>query len=56
MSPLPLDKRDRVFGALCDDLIDIASGKAARFARTDAIREIIRTTREGGSKLPSSNQ
>ena len=54
MKELPRDPyafQARVFGALCDDLFDIASGKSAKCERTNAIRQVSISTRE--SALPN---
>lgn len=37
-----LAMKDRVFGALCDDLFDIGARRSTVFARVDALREINR--------------
>ena len=48
MMPVPADPlafRARVFGALCDDILDMDSGRSHKFGRTDALREIVRLGR-----------
>ena len=53
MKPLPTDPfafQARVFGALCDDLLDIASGQSSSCERTNALRQISQSLREKQSR------
>jgi hypothetical protein len=50
MKPLPSDPfafQARVMSAFCDDLFDIASGKSASCERTNALRQVSISTRDG---------
>lgn len=47
MNPIPRDPfafKARVMSAFCDDLFDMAAGKATRCERTDVLRELSRST------------
>lgn len=50
MKPLPSDPlafQARVMSAFCDDLLDMAAGRSSRCERTNALRQVSISTRDG---------